>query len=124
MKVTRLLHHSVNVEDRLDETRAFYAEVLGLDVEPGRPVIPGVEGAWFDAGQGGQIHLVDCDKGTGAIRPTDVHVCLGVEDLRATIAELDERAIPYLRGAQGDVVQIWIADPSGNVIELQHDPPP
>ena len=119
MKVTRTLHHSVNVEGRLDETVAFYRRLLELDDES-RPVIPGVDGHWFAAGQI-QLHLVDADEGPQAIKPTGPHVCFAVEDLAAAIAELEESGIPYVEGAQGEVVQIWFVDPAGNTIEIQQD---
>ena len=119
MKVTRTLHHSVNVEGQLDETVAFYRRLLELDDES-RPVIPGVDGHWFAAGQI-QLHLVDADEGPQAIKPTGPHVCFAVEDLPAAIAELEESGIPYVQGAQGEVVQIWFVDPAGNTIEIQQD---
>jgi catechol 2,3-dioxygenase-like lactoylglutathione lyase family enzyme len=119
VKVTRTLHHSVNVEGQLDETVAFYRRLLELDDES-RPVIPGVDGHWFAAGQI-QLHLVDADEGPQAIKPTGPHVCFAVEDLAAAIAELEESGIPYVEGAQGAVVQIWFVDPAGNTIEIQQD---
>jgi catechol 2,3-dioxygenase-like lactoylglutathione lyase family enzyme len=120
VKVTRTLHHSVNVEGHLDETVAFYRRLLELD-EENRPVIPGVDGHWFAAGQI-QLHLVDADAGSRAIKPTGPHVCFAVDDLTAAVAELEESGIPYLEGAQGSVVQIWFVDPAGNTIEIQQDP--
>jgi catechol 2,3-dioxygenase-like lactoylglutathione lyase family enzyme len=120
VKVTRTLHHSVNVEGRLDETVAFYRRLLELDDES-RPVIPGVDGHWFAAGQI-QLHLVDADEGPQAIKPTGPHVCFAVEDLPAAVAELEQSGIPYVEGAQGTVVQIWFVDPAGNTIEIQQDP--
>jgi catechol 2,3-dioxygenase-like lactoylglutathione lyase family enzyme len=120
VKVTRTLHHSVNVEGQLDETVAFYRRLLELDDEA-RPVIPGVDGHWFAAGQI-QLHLVDADEGPQAIKPTGPHVCFAVEDLPAAVAELEQSGIPYVEGAQGTVVQIWFVDPAGNTIEIQQDP--
>ena len=119
MKVTRTLHHSVNVEGRLDETVAFYRRLLELDDER-RPEIPGIDGHWFAAGHA-QLHLVDADPGRQAIRPAGPHVCFAVEDLAAAVAELEESGIPYVEGAQGTVVQIWFVDPAGNTIEIQQD---
>lgn len=119
MKVTRILHHSVNVEGRLTDAAGFY-EWLGLGGLP-RPDIPGVGGRWLAAGDT-QVHLVDAPVDTTAIRPTGPHVCFGVDDLDGAIAELDRNGIPYRRGAQGDVVQIWVVDPAGNTVELQQDP--
>ena len=120
MRVTRTLHHSVNVEGHLDESVDFYRRLLTLDDES-RPVIPGVEGHWFAAGSI-QLHLVDAATGPQSIQPTGPHVCFAVEDLAAAIAELEESGVPYLRGAQGPVVQIWFVDPAGNTIEIQQDP--
>jgi hypothetical protein len=47
---------------------------------------------------------------------------VAVEDLDAAITELEARGIDYVRAVQGvDTVQIWIADPAGNTIELQQE---
>jgi catechol 2,3-dioxygenase-like lactoylglutathione lyase family enzyme len=115
--VRQVAHTSVNVAGQLDEARRFYAQILGLG-SLARPDIPGVAGHWFQAGDV-EVHLVDAAAGVEAIRPTDHHVCFAVDDLDAAIEELEAAGISYLRGAQGDVVQIWITDPAGNVIELQ-----
>jgi catechol 2,3-dioxygenase-like lactoylglutathione lyase family enzyme len=119
VNVTRTLHHSVNVEGRLDECVDFYRQLLHLPDER-RPQIPGVGGHWFAAGDV-QLHLVDADAGTEVIQPTGPHVCFAVDDLDAAIAELERDGIPYLRGAQGPVVQIWFADPAGNTVEIQQE---
>jgi hypothetical protein len=42
-----------------------------------------------------------------------------VADLEGARSELETTGIEYMEGAQGDVVQIWISDPNGQVIELQ-----
>ena len=56
------------------------------------------------------------------IDSTGHHFCVAVADLDEAIAELDARGIEYQRAVQGEgVVQIWIADPAGNTIELQQD---
>jgi catechol 2,3-dioxygenase-like lactoylglutathione lyase family enzyme len=120
VKVTKTLHHSVNVAGHLDETVAFYRQLLELGDED-RPVIPGVEGHWFAAGAI-QLHLVDAEAGLQPIKPTGPHVCFAVEDLPAAISELEASGIPYAEGAQGPVVQIWFVDPAGNTIEIQQDP--
>ena len=119
MQVTRVLHVSVNVDGALDATDAFYGELFGLSPKA-RPEIPGVAGRWFGVGST-ELHLVDAAAGPGPIRPTGNHFCVAVADLDGAIRELDARGIRYARGAQGDVVQIWIADPAGNTIELQQD---
>ena len=117
MKAKRVLHGSVNVVGRLEETQRFYGEVLGLTTIP-RPEIPGVGGQWFGVGDV-EVHLVDAPAGDAGIRPADHHLCFAIDDLDAAIAELEEAGTPYLRSAQGEVVQIFITDPAGNVVELQ-----
>ncbi len=119
MKVTRILHHSVNVEGDLDRCVDFYRH-LSLTSTP-RPEIPGVAGHWFAVDRA-QVHLVDAPAGESDIRPTGPHVCFGVEDLAAAMSELERDSIPFVRGRQGTVEQIWVADPVGNTIELQQDP--
>ena len=101
MKVVRVQHVSVNCHGRLDETRAFYADLFETE-ELERPVIPGISGSWLALGDA-QLHLVDAKP-------------LGTPLARA---ELEESGIPYDEGAQGTVVQLWINDPCGRTIELQ-----
>jgi len=124
MRITRVLHTSVNVSGDLDGAREWYARTLGLD-PTWRPDIPGVPGAWF-AVDAVQIHLVGApERGDGAIDPSAHHVCFAVADLDAAVAELEAAGVPYLRGAQDqhgvEVVQIFVTDPVGNVVELQQD---
>ena len=119
MRVTRVGHVSVNVEGSLDETRRFYADVLGLGDVP-RPDIPGVAGHWHGI-EDVELHLVDAPAAGRGIDPTGPHFCVYVDDLDAAIRELDDRGIPHLDGAQGEVIQIWITDPAGNTVELQQE---
>ncbi|HEX3981794.1 MAG TPA: VOC family protein [Acidimicrobiales bacterium] len=119
MNVTRILHHSVNVEGSLEPTIEFYRSLFSLD-DADRPDIPGVGGHWFTVGDA-QIHLVDARAGDDPIRPTGPHDCFGVEDLEAAVDELEARGIAYLRGNQGPVVQVWFNDPAGHTIEIQQE---
>jgi len=120
VKVTRVLHVSVNVPGALDETRRFYADVLGLN-EADRPDL-GVAGAWEWIDDSAQLHLIDCEPGSAEhINPAGPHFCVGVDDIDATVAELDARGIEHVRIGEGRASQVWIRDPAGNVIEFQHD---
>ncbi len=121
MKVTRFHHVSVNINDAaLDDVVAFYRDVLGL-ADEARPEIPGVPGHWHAVGDL-QLHIVGAPPRGHGIDATGHHYCVAVDDLDATVAELDARGIEYQRGVQGEgVVQIWIIDPAGNTIELQQD---
>ena len=122
MKVTRILHASVNVEGCLGPASDFYSTLFEMRTAP-RPNIRGAAGEWFTIGDA-QLHLVDAPhKGPHQIDPTGPHVCFGVEDLDDAIRELEQRSVPYVRANQGEVVQIWVTDPSGFTIELQQDRP-
>ncbi len=119
MRVTRTLHHSVNVEGELDRSVEFYQRHFHMPDED-RPHIPGIAGHWFDTGNA-QLHLVDAPTGPGPIRPAGPHVCVAVADLDEAVAELEAAGIPYVEGAQGTTIQIWFADPAGNTIEIQQE---
>jgi hypothetical protein len=117
VKVVRVQHVSVNCHGRLEATRRFYAELFELpDLQ--RPEIPGIDGSWLGLGDV-QLHLVDAAQSGDLPDPVAPHWCLWVADIEAARAELEAAAIDYIEGAQGDVVQIWISDPNGQVVELQ-----
>ena len=121
MKVTRFHHVSVNSNGApLTEIVGFYRDVLGLG-DKTRPEIPGIPGHWHTVGDQ-ELHLVGAPPQGTPIDSTGHHYCVAVTDLDAAIAELEARGIEYQRAVQGEgTVQIWIADPAGNTIELQQD---
>jgi glyoxylase I family protein len=121
VKVTRFHHVSVNTADApLAEMVAFYGKVFGLG-DKDRPEIPGVPGHWHSVGDQ-ELHLVGAPPSGAGIDPSGNHFCVAVEDLDAAIAELEAQGIEYRRAVQGEgTVQIWIADPAGNTIELQQE---
>jgi catechol 2,3-dioxygenase-like lactoylglutathione lyase family enzyme len=121
VKVTRFHHVSVNTAGApLAEMVAFYGSVFGL-ADKERPDIPGVPGHWHAVGEQ-ELHLVGAPPAGAGIDPTGNHFCVAVEDLDAAIAELEAQGIEYRRAVQGEgTVQIWIADPAGNTIELQQE---
>ena len=121
MKATRFQHVSVNTNATpLPDVVAFYRDLLGLEDAP-RPDIPGVPGHWLRVGDQ-QLHVVGAPPQGSPIDSTGHHYCVEVADLDAAIEELETKGIPYVRAVQGaGVVQIWIADPAGNTVELQQD---
>jgi catechol 2,3-dioxygenase-like lactoylglutathione lyase family enzyme len=121
MRVTRFHHVCVNTNGAsLDEMVDFYRDVLGL-ADRARPQIPGVPGHWHSVGDQ-ELHLVGAPASRATVDPTGNHHCVAVDDLDGAIAELEERGIECARAVQGEhTVQIWIADPAGNTIELQQE---
>jgi catechol 2,3-dioxygenase-like lactoylglutathione lyase family enzyme len=124
MNVLRFHHVSVNANDTsLAEMTTFYRDVLGLG-DKERPEIPGVPGHWHVVGDL-ELHLVGAPPSNEAIDTTGHHYCVTVADLDGAIAELEAGGIEYVRAVQGaGTVQIWIADPAGNTIELQQETRP
>jgi catechol 2,3-dioxygenase-like lactoylglutathione lyase family enzyme len=121
MKVTRFHHVSVNSNGTpIDDMVTFYRDVLGLG-DKTRPEIPGVPGHWHVVGDQ-ELHLVGAAPQGTRIDSTGHHYCVAVDDLDAAIAELESLGIEYQRAIQGkSTVQIWIADPAGNTLELQQE---
>ena len=114
MKVTGIQHASVNTHgSSVESLKRFYGEVLGLPLAP-RPDI-GVDGYWFEAGPGSQVHVIDAPPAGSGVDPIGNHYCLLVDDLDAAHSELDQAGVPCFRG--GD--QVFLTDPAGNTVELQ-----
>jgi catechol 2,3-dioxygenase-like lactoylglutathione lyase family enzyme len=110
------IHHvSLNVADT-DRSLAFYRDTLGLTVLP-RPDFP-FAGAWLDAGDGRQVHLIETPK-----VPADLgqHVAFRVDDIDAAIDRIrhaghdvgDARTV-----ADTSIRQTFVLDPDGNRVEL------
>lgn len=107
------IHHvSINVSD-VDAGVAFYTDVLGGTVRGDRPDF-GFGGAWIDLGDS-QVHLIE------AAVPADLgqHFAVQVADIDAAVAEVRAQGVavgnPSVVGAGR---QAFLADPSGNTIEL------
>jgi len=117
----RLVHHvSFCVRD-LERALDFYERVLGLErIE--RPDFGPIAGAWLQSGET-QIHLivppegVDVGRGPGKTLPLANHTAFAIEDYTATRDHLRDAGLEVLETSpeQG---QMWVSDPSGNVIEF------
>jgi glyoxylase I family protein len=107
------VHHvSINVAD-VEVAQRFYTGILGLRARTDRPDF-GFGGAWLDAG-GQQVHLIEGTPPPGLGQ----HFALLVEDLDGTVAELREGGLEVSDPRPvGSSRQAFVADPSGNVIEL------
>jgi catechol 2,3-dioxygenase-like lactoylglutathione lyase family enzyme len=114
---TRINHVSINARD-LSESADFYTDLLGAQPIPtpnfGLPV------QWLALGRT-QLHLFERD-----IQPTSHHhLGITVDDLEA-VYRVAERRQCFERQAfgnhlvllPGDLVQLYIRDPSGNLVEL------
>ena len=109
------IHHvSINVSDT-DRALEFYNGVLGLGVLP-RPAFS-FGGAWLDAGNGRQIHLIEAEV------PANLgqHVAFRVDDVDAVVAQLRGAGVEVSDAKPvGDTTirQAFTHDPDGNLLEL------
>ena len=115
------LHHvAVPITD-LTRSRAFYSGVLGLTEVP-RPDFD-FDGAWYRVGDQ-QLHLIVHPPGVRGdsvgINSRNGHLALRVRSYRDTLDHLRARGIPCTERPRNKTPwpQIYVADPDGNVIEL------
>jgi len=112
------MDHFTILTDRLDETLAFYDDLLGL--KPGdRPPFR-FPGAWLYCGGRAVLHIV-----AGRPLPADPagildHMAFSASGLSETLDRLDARSLPYdLRQLPGSGMwQLFFNDPNGARVEL------
>ncbi|HEX4126933.1 MAG TPA: VOC family protein [Acidimicrobiales bacterium] len=108
-------HVAINVGD-VPGGITFYTETMGLVQNHTRPDF-GFPGAWLDAANGQQVHLIE------AAVPDNVgqHFALAFDDIGAAVTELRARGLqvsePTAVGTTGRR-QAFTVDPWGNTIEL------
>ena len=115
------IHHAAFLTGDLGRARAFYEGVLGLNPDPNRPPM-GFDGVWYDVAANQQIHLMALSNPeAGLERPMhggrDRHVALGVADIAALMARLEEAGIPYTLSQSGRQA-MFCRDPDGNALEF------
>ncbi|MFC7049906.1 VOC family protein [Emcibacter nanhaiensis] len=124
LKIVGIHHHGVRVGDNgesLDDVFDFYTNVLGMNHDKSRPNI--IPGWWMNTGGSGQIHLMGGElpspvaKGPGQ-DPATPHVALAVENVIEAREELDRMGVEYYTANAGELQQVFVHDPCGNMIEL------
>ena len=123
--ITGLYHVAYTVAD-LDASLAFYRDGLGcpeyfrLNRDDGSLML-----IYLKVGDAGCIELFPGGDGPAVETPAGKsgyrHLCLEVDDMDATLADLATRGITPDSGprtGKDGNVQAWIRDPDGNRIEL------
>jgi catechol 2,3-dioxygenase-like lactoylglutathione lyase family enzyme len=126
--ITGLQHMGLVVED-LEASRRFYGEILGMREVP-RPSSFTFGGAWFRAGTD-EIHLIlksdttqldpPQSAGAGFASGLATHLAFEVADFEAELRRLADLGVTPDAGPlrRGDgVVQAYLRDPDGYVVEL------
>lgn len=114
MIVADIHHVSLNVSDT-ERSLVFYRDLLGMALLP-RPDFP-FGGAWLDAGNGSQVHLIEASV------PADMgqHVAFLVRDIDAVVAQLRGAGLDVgpPKSVGGTVIrQTFVLDPDGNRLEF------
>lgn len=131
LAVQTIDHVTLVVAD-LEQSRAFYAGLLGMTEKP-RPDF-GFPGAWFEAGAT-QIHLniASEEAGTPGLKydagkiTRALHVAFLVEDATEAAEMLQAKGVEIIAGPRkrpDGAVQLYILDPDGHQIEITSPPPP
>jgi glyoxylase I family protein len=121
IEVTGLSHGSFPVRD-IDASKRFYGEVLGLKEVP-RPAFD-FPGAWYAVGDR-QLHLIQNNRMPERVDdgrkpyPLNTHLALDVADVAAAKESLEAVGLTYREvHSPGDLWQLFVYDPDGNMIEL------
>jgi catechol 2,3-dioxygenase-like lactoylglutathione lyase family enzyme len=121
------LHHVTIAVRDLEPAKRFYGEILGLS-EIERPGFD-FSGAWYALGDR-QLHLiVNAEAGSlrdaGGPDSREGHFALRVSDWEATVAHLEANGVEVIARRQNATpwTQAYVADPDGNVVELNDDRP-
>lgn len=123
-KFSGIDHHSVIIAD-IEKSRHFYAVILGLEEDTGRPQMS-YDGLWFKVGRQA-IHCLQL-KNPDPVedRPEhggrDRHICLTGSDINGLMDRLEQHYVDYTRSKSGRRA-IFFRDPDGNAIEVQQNNP-
>lgn len=121
MPATAMNHFTI-LTDNLDETIAFYRDLLEL--EPGdRPPFK-FPGAWLYANGQAVLHVIARDDLPQTRAGVIDHMAFSATGLIATVDKLKKRKIEYdLRQVNASTPwQLFFRDPSGAKVELDFDP--
>ena len=127
MKVTKLLHTRMRVSD-MEQTLAFYQDVLGLEVVE-QKVSPRGSHLAFLAVPNSEELIELCSfpaSGVVTVQEDLVHLAFQVDNLDETIQELHSKNVPITDGPTGTSSGsrfIFIDAPDGYEIELIERPP-
>jgi catechol 2,3-dioxygenase-like lactoylglutathione lyase family enzyme len=117
VRARRFNHVSIHAYD-MEESVRFYMEVFGLERLPSPDFAQHVE--WLRLGDQ-QLHLFRSDVPA----PSFHHLALDVDDFEAVYREARERGLldddafgASVRELPGGVVQMYIRDPAGNLVEV------
>lgn len=115
----RLVDHINVATQKLEETRRFYVDVLGL-TEGWRPPFS-FEGYWFYAGERAVVHVQQAPAPVAPSQGSALnHGAFQVDDMDALLRRLDKHGVSYRAGVVvGTTIrQAFFEDPNGVRLEF------
>ena len=127
MQVNALDHINI-ITDKLDETAAFYAALLGLERRNGPPPLTPHNAQWMYAGEKPIVHInsTDCPRTfdrpvePGALTGAIHHIALACSGYDEVTAQLDAMGREYQTNTITAIGlrQIFMPDPNNVLLEL------
>ena len=121
MRATHINHVTLIVDD-IEKTGAFYSKEFGMEPLPALPV--DFPTAFYKINDTQQLHLTQWDD----VRSFRGHLCLHVDDFNTCFYRMKELGIidtkPFgkVRRLPEGSMQMFIRDPSGNLVEISSSP--
>ena len=118
MSAGNRIHHVNLMVDNIDKAIEFYGAQLGLEALPTPEM--GFRAQFFKINDVQEIHVNELKD----ITPERAHFCLRVDDFAAhfrrmkAIGAIEIRTWGKVRRLPSGVMQMFVRDPSGNLIEL------
>ncbi len=138
MSISENLHvqgidHVTIVVDDLERSRAFYGDLLGMELIS-RPKFP-FGGLWFRAGNT-QLHLIERHSTSATsgypnltretMQGVAHHFAFRVDDANRASEVLRQHGVMIMGGPVSrpdGAIQVWFYDPDGHVVEVFHGGP-
>ncbi|GAB3693742.1 hypothetical protein GCM10027592_13890 [Spirosoma flavus] len=118
--ITRHNHISIHVKS-VPASAVFYRDVMGLKPIPVPENLKAIR-AWFDLGNGQQVHLLDGRTEQITHDRNGSHFALFVADINKAEQYLKDQKLTYHRQVRFDgVVQLYFSDLDGYLFELNED---
>ena len=120
-KITKINHVTLIV-DQLETAAEFYEKELGLEVIPA--FLFDYPTAFFKINEDQQLHLTEWDD----VQSYRGHICVQVDDFNRLFFRMKELGMidtqPWgkVRQLPDGAMQMFIRDPSGNLVEISSDP--
>ena len=114
------LDHITIITKKLNETKTFYINILGMKINNDRPPFD-FDGAWLDLNERPVVHIIVNKKHMNSTdKPTLDHVAFRANNIKSIKEKLDQHNISYEERITPDnqIHQIFTVDPNGIKIEL------